>query len=72
MKFYCFRILPGAKGKFVSKGSPIGFEMAEKNVNKQTDRQTNIFEFILVEIDTVKTKQNRLLKFTVNIMITSS
>ena len=54
------------------KGFPIGLEMAEKNVNKQTDRQTNIFEFILVEIDTVKTKQNRLLKFTVNIMISSS
>ena len=28
------------------KGFPIGFEMAEKNLNKQTDRQTDIFAFL--------------------------
>ena len=34
------------------KGFPIGFEMAEKNVSKQTDKpgQTDIFVFIQVEM----------------------
>ena len=27
--------------KFVPKGFPIGFEMAEKNVNRQPDKRTN-------------------------------
>ena len=28
---------------FVPKGFPIGFEMAEKNLNKQTDRHFRIY-----------------------------
>ena len=35
--FFIFRTVPGAIGKFVPKGFPIGFEMAEKNLNRQTD-----------------------------------
>ena len=42
-KYYCFRTLPGAIGKFVPKGFPIGFEMAEKNVNRQTDKHFRIY-----------------------------
>ena len=41
LKYYCFRTFPGAKSNFVPKGNPIGFEMAEKKAN----RQTNIFVF---------------------------
>ena len=37
------------------KGFPIGFEMGEKNVNKQTDRQTKNVVFIQVEIERMKT-----------------
>ena len=45
MKFYCFRTLPGSKGKFVPKGFPIGFEMAEKKPYKHThtDRHFRIY-----------------------------
>ena len=35
LKYYCLRTLPEAKCNFVPKGFPIGFEIAEKNVNKQ-------------------------------------
>ena len=40
--YFCFRTLSEAKVNFVPKGSPIGFERAEKNANKQT----HIFVFI--------------------------
>ena len=39
---YCFSALPEAKS-LVPKGFPIGFEMAEKNVNKQTNRHFRIY-----------------------------
>ena len=44
-----FRTYSGAKSNFVPNDIPIGFEMAEKNVN----RQTYIFVFIQVEIKSV-------------------
>ena len=40
-KYCCFRTIPGPKGNFVPKGVPVGFEMAEKNASRQTDRQIN-------------------------------
>ena len=43
---FCARTFTGPKSSFVTNGIPIGFEMAEKNVNRQTDRQTDIFVFI--------------------------
>ena len=39
-------VFPGVKSNFVPKRAPIGFEMADKNVNKQTDKQTYTFVFI--------------------------
>ena len=30
--FFCVRTFPGVKSNFMSKGIPIGFEMAEKKV----------------------------------------
>ena len=41
MKYYCFRTLPGAKGNYVPKGFPIGFEMVEKNAKTQTHTHTH-------------------------------
>ena len=46
-KYYCFRTCPGPKGNFMPKGIPIGFDMAEKNVNSQTNKH---FVFILVDM----------------------
>ena len=46
LKYYCFRNWPGTKGNCVPKGFPIGFKMAEKNVYRKTDRQTDMFVFI--------------------------
>ena len=40
MNIFCVRTLTGPKINFVPNGFPIGFEMAEKNGNKQTDKQT--------------------------------
>ena len=37
----CFRALPGAKSNIVPMGVQNGFEIAEKNANKQTDRETD-------------------------------
>ena len=39
-KYCCFRTIPGPKGNFVPKGVPVGFEMAEKNAHRHTDRYT--------------------------------
>ena len=44
---YCgFRPFPGAKRNFVPKVIPIDFEMAEKKVNRQTNKQTDILYFL--------------------------
>ena len=48
----CFRNFPGAKINFVPKGIQVRFEMAEKQVYKQTERQTDIFAIIIVEFNT--------------------
>ena len=37
---FCVRKFTGSKSNFVAKSTLIGFEMTEKNVYKQTDRQT--------------------------------
>ena len=47
-KHFCVK--KGANSSFVPKAIPIGFEMTEKNVNKQTNGQTNIFVLMYVEI----------------------
>ena len=47
-KYCCFRTIPGPKGNFVPKGIPVGFEMAEKNANLQTELETDISGFISV------------------------
>ena len=52
IKYCCFRTFPRAESNFVPKGIPIGFEMPEKNVYKQTD----IFVFMLVEINIILSK----------------
>ena len=36
------------------KGIPIGFEIAQKKVKRQTDRQTDFLIFIIVEIETLE------------------
>ena len=46
LKCYCFRTRSGSKRNFVPKGIPIGFEMVEKNLNKETNKQIDIFVFI--------------------------
>ena len=48
----CFRNFPGAKINFVPKGIQVPFEMAVKQVYKQTERQTDIFVIIIVEFKT--------------------
>ena len=48
----CFRNVPVAKINFVPKGIQVRFEMAEKQVYKQTERQTDIFAIIIVEFNT--------------------
>ena len=48
----CFRNFPVAKINFVPKGIQVRFEMAEKQVYKQTERQTDIFAIIIVEFNT--------------------
>ena len=45
-----FRNFPGAKINFVPNGIPVRFEMAEKYVYKQTERQTDIFAIIIIII----------------------
>ena len=45
----CFRNFPGAKINFVPKGIQVRFEMAVKQVYKQTERQLDIFVIIIVE-----------------------
>ena len=40
------------KKNFVPKGIKVRFEMAEKQVYKQTERQTDIFVIIIVEFNT--------------------
>ena len=47
----CFRNFPGAKINFVPKGIQFRFEMAEKQVFKQRERQT-VFVIIIVEFNT--------------------
>ena len=42
-KHFCVKPFPGAKRNFVPKGIPIGFEMAEKTMNKQTDKHFRIY-----------------------------
>ena len=54
--YFCFRTLSEAKGSLVPKGFRIGFETAEKNVNRQTNKQTDIFTFIKVEIQLIVDK----------------
>ena len=41
--YYCYRAFPGAKSNFMTKGVPIGIEMTEKHVNKQTDKNFHIY-----------------------------
>ena len=48
---YCFRTHSGPKSNFVPKGFPIGFQMAEKNANKQTDTHTHIHFRIYISRD---------------------
>ena len=48
----CFRNFPGAKINFVPKGIQVRFEMAEKQVYKQTEKQTDIFAIIILEFNT--------------------
>ena len=48
----CFRNFPGAKINFVTKGIQVRFEMAVKQVYKQTERQTDIFVIIIEEFKT--------------------
>ena len=48
----CFRNFQGAKINFVPKGIQVRFEMAVKQVYKQTERQTDIFVIIIVEFKT--------------------
>ena len=36
-KYCCFGTFPRPKSNFLPKGVPVGFEMAEKNANLQTD-----------------------------------
>ena len=45
----CFRKFPVAKINFMPN---VRFEMAEKQVYKQTERQTDIFVIIIVEFNT--------------------
>ena len=48
----CFRNFPGEKINFVPKVIHVRFEMAEKQVYKQTEGQTDIFVIIIVEFNT--------------------
>ena len=48
----CFKNFPGAKIIFVPKGIQVRFEMAEKQMYKQTERQTDIFVILIVEFNT--------------------
>ena len=43
LKFYCFRTISRSICTFVPKGIPIGFQMAEKNANTETDRHFRIY-----------------------------
>ena len=53
MKYYCLRTHSGPKSNFMPKGIPIGFQMAEKNANTQTqtDRQTDTHFRIYISRD---------------------
>ena len=45
-----FALEPSLEQNFVPNGILIGFEMADKQIGVQTDGQTDIFVFIIVEI----------------------
>ena len=47
-----FRNFPASRLNFVLKGIQVRFEMAVKQVYKQTERQTDNFVIIIVEIKT--------------------
>ena len=48
IKIFCVRIFSGAKSNFEPKGPPMGFEMAEKKVYKQSNKHT--FSYLYVNL----------------------
>ena len=52
-KYFCVRTFSRLKSNFVPKGIPIGFQMAEKNANTDTQTNTHFGIYISRDITTI-------------------